>query len=178
MFGGGAERIRDEVIDPADHVGGQLDDLPGHRGGAGGQRIGVRVVRRRGLLGVQVHGGRRDVPALRAGVEEAHRQLDQPDTVGDGVVSACDDRAAAPKAVDAEQMPKRLVAIQGHGPLGADEVLESGIVTRLGQRHLADVVLEVDARGLFPVPGPVVAAHGHAAERRVTIPQPVTDNGP
>ena len=91
-----------------------------------------RTARRRG----------QDRPTLRGRVEEAHCQLDHPDAVGDRVVGAREDGAAALEAVDQEHRPQRTIPIERFGPLRGDERLEFGITTRRRQVDVLEVRVE------------------------------------
>ena len=85
--------------------------------------------------------------------------------------------AVDPVAVDTEHLPQRLVAIEWHRPLRADQFLQDGIVAGLGQLDVLEVRLEVVARLLLPVPRIVVAPHRDTSEHLIAVPQPLPGDG-
>ncbi len=70
-----------------------------------------------------------DLAPLGRGIEQAHRQLDHPHAVGDGVVCSQDDGAAPPVAVDLDRPPQRLVMLEHLGTVAGGESLQfTGVV--------------------------------------------------
>ena len=103
-------------------------------------------------------------------VEQDRREVDARDAVDQRVVGLGDQREAVVlEALDQPHLPQRLRAVEllGEDPRG--QVLQLLPAARRGQRGVADVVLEVEAR--------VVDPHGAAAvERRVGELVPVAGN--
>ena len=98
-------------------------------------------------------------------VEQHRREVDAGDAVDERVVRLADQReAVALEALHEPHLPERLRAVEPLGEDPPDQQRELVVVARRGQRGVADVVLEVEARVVHPH-GP---ARPEAAGRRAS----------
>ena len=148
-FGGVAQDVQRprRAGDGGDAARGHRCGRPHHPAGAGEQQLGLGGLRFRhpSLEGLS-RGCRR---ALE--IEDDGRQVDAGDPVDDRVMGLGDDREAVPlESLHEPVLPQRLGSIQ---PLGRDprgEQQQLLLASRLGQRGVADVVLEVEVRIVDP----------------------------
>ena len=96
--------------------------------------------------------GAADPTPLGRGIEQAHRQLDHPHAVGDGVVCAQDHGAAAPVAVHPDGLPQRPIAFEHLGTMAGHEGLQFTGVVGVLQVDDRDVLLEVELVVDLPPP--------------------------
>ncbi len=108
-----------------------------------------------------------DRTALGRGVEQAHRQLDHPHAVGDGVVCPQDHSAAAPVAVHPDGLPQGPVTLEHLGAVARHERLQFTGVVGVLQVDDRDVHPEVEIVVELPPPRAVAVLDRPAAEHGV-----------
>ena len=140
---GNARRIGQQVADLA-------DEAEGHPQPAGEQVAQqVLAIGWRGFVGRPFDAGRVDgwwLGRVAVEVEELQRQLHAALAVGDGVVQLLDQRRlAAAQTVDHRELPQRTGALERVAGDQAGQVEQLAHRARLGQRHVADVVVDVEA---------------------------------
>ena len=112
-------------------------------------------------LGVRLPGAARVSDRRRVGreVEQHRREVDARDAVDQRVVGLGDQREAVVlEALDQPHLPQRLGAVELLGEDARGQVLQLLLAARRGQRGVAHVVLEVEARVVDPHGRPLSSA--------------------
>ena len=146
---------------PADLTGGVEQSAQGTGGGskqpfaAGAERLGL--VEGPGCVGRRVGQGEKDV--------------DQSQTIADGVVQAADERATRPILLDQVELPQRPAHVQGRACQQAGQVLQGRLVALRGQRGLLEMVVDVKVRVVLPI-GSAAGGVGNPLSEATEAPQP------